>query len=609
MHDRPTLPLLSRLARRALALASLALAAAFLPTASMAATVSMGTTHGCSVADTGQVSCWGGLAAPDLGTSPVHDVQAGRDFSCARQGGVVRCWGNNDFSQLGESATNPEGQWARGPQQAQQIAVGPRHACALAYGALYCWGDASQGQQGEPARATVAVATLVQGFKKVAHIAAGNGATCVVHEDRSVACVGAGSGLAGAADAPRTPRTVPGITDALAVSVFDGHACVLRAGGKVSCWGNNRYGELGVPASSGPLANPVEVPDLGASARSVAAGDGYTCALLEGGTVKCWGTHANGQLGTGLAPITATPATGRVIGISDATAIGAGKTAACAALQGGYVQCWGEGAGWSSGPCRVPGGPYPGHSDAFVDLPVCRVPGSAAPMAVKGMGPAHDVAQVLQWAEKTLPQIFPAQGTAVPEHIDGYYLRQYPGGHQLAVNGNGTPHLMYLGPITDGQLADLGPLHPWLRKTTEDEGMMSGLQLQAAPFVKLIGYNGVCDGFSVPYAIRGGVDGLPADAITTSVRVESGGKSMEFPILSRYRMTVLTTETDWISQRTRRQGEPIPPGMKEEPVLYGRTQGCPSFGNVNEEVDVIVYYTLGNRKGQLRTRAKIGSVI
>jgi alpha-tubulin suppressor-like RCC1 family protein len=609
MDDRHTPVRAPRLVRRALAIVALALPAAFAPPASMATTVSMGYGHGCSVADTTLATCWGSLALPDLGPSTVSDVKVGRDFSCARLGGVVKCWGNNDVSQLGESANNPEGQWARGPQQAQQIAVGPRHACALSYGAIYCWGDASQGQMGEPARASVPVASQVQGLKRVVHIAAGNGATCVVQEDRSVACVGAGSGLADAAEAPRTPRTVPGIGDALEVSIFDGHACVLRVGGKVSCWGNNRYGELGVPASSGPLTSPVEVPGLGAAAKAVAVGNGYTCALLEGGTVKCWGTHANGQLGTGLAPSTATPATGLVIGITDATAISAGQTAACAALEGGYVQCWGEGAGWSSYPCRVPGGPYPGHADSFIDLPVCRAPGSAAPMAVKGLGPANDAVQVLEWAERTLPQIFAAQAADMPGHIDSYYLRTYPGGHQLAVNGNGTPHLMYLGPITGGQLADLGPLRQWLRKAAEHEGMVSGMQLQAAPYVKLIGYNGVCDGFTVPYAIRGGLHGLPADAVTTSVRVEGGGKSMEFPILSRFQMTVLTTETDWISQRTRRQGEPIPSGMKEEPVLFGRAQGCPSFGQVYEDVDVIVFYTQGNRKGQLRTRAKIDSVI
>jgi hypothetical protein len=600
-----------RLLRKATAMAALALPAAFflMSPAATATTVSMGYGHGCSVADTNQVTCWGSVALPTLGTIPVRDVQVGRDFSCARLNGIVKCWGNNDFSQLGESATNPEGQWARGPEQAQQIAVGARHACALSYGAPYCWGDASQGQMGEPARTTVAKATVLAGLRGISHIAAGNGATCMVRSDRSVVCVGAGSGLAGADVEPRTPRTVPGITDALEVSIFDGHACVLRVAGQVSCWGNNRHGELGIPAGSGPLTTPVEVPGLGAAAKSVAAGNGYTCALLVNGTVKCWGTHFNGQLGTGLGPDTATPATGLVIGITDATAISAGKTAACAALEGGYVQCWGEGAGWSSAYCRVPGGLYPGVPASYglyPDLPICRVPGSAAPMAVQGLGPARDAAEVLEWAEKTMPQTFTAQTTAtVPDHIDNFYLREYPGGHQLAINGHGTPHLIYSGPLTAGQVADLGPLYQWLRKATQDEGHKSGLQLQAMPIIHQISFGNVCNGFVLPHAIRGGMNGLPLDLKTTSVRVESDAGSMEFPVQERYRMTVLTSETDWISQRMRREGEPIPPGMKEEPVLYGRTDACPKFDLLGQTVDVVVFYTLGNRKGQLRTRVKV----
>ena len=99
--------------------------------------------------------------------------------------------------------------------------------------------------------------------------------------------------------------------------------------------------------------------------------------------------------------------------------------------------------------------------------------------------------------------------------------------------------------------------------------------------------------------------GLPLDLKTTSVRVESDAGSMEFPVQERYRMTLLTSETDWISQRMRRVGEPIPPGMKEEPVLFGRTDACPSFDVLGKEVDLIVFYTLRDKKGQLRTRVKV----
>ncbi|MBB6564130.1 hypothetical protein HNP48_006856 [Acidovorax soli] len=594
------LPLL----RKLLLPAALALPAALLPSASAATTVSMGYDQGCSAADTGQVTCWGSPPLPALGPDyRAKDVRVGRDFGCLLAGNTVRCWGNNDFQQLGKTTA-----WgAIADVYATQIATGATHACALVFTYIQCWGDASQGQLGPAYMVPTAQAVQVEGLSRVKHVAAGNGSTCAVQQAGTVVCVGAGSGLVEGSMDPRLPRTVPGITDAQEVALFDGHACVLRTGGKISCWGSNLHGELGVPASSTRVVLPVEVTGLAAAAKAVAVGYGYTCALLVNGSVSCWGNNANGQLGAGLGGAGAS----QVTGITDATAISAGKSAACAVLQGGYVNCWGEGAGWSPGICRVPGRLYPGVPASWgpiIEPAVCHSQGSAAPMAVKGLGPEQDATLVMDWAAKAMPQLFPTGPATVRDPADKLYLREYPGGHQLAVNGHGSARLLYQGPQSDGKLLDLGGLPHWVDQATQDLAAQSGIQFRAAPYYNLGLNTGLCNLIVIYWVRSTHPGGLPAGFAPTSLRVEKeGGVSAEVPIRDRYVFPTWTSETDWSGNVPQPDPlQPIPPGVKQEPVHRGVADGCVT-GFYGLTVDVILTYTIDGKKGQVRTRAQIGA--
>merc|ERR1712061_331803 len=86
-----------------------------------------------------------------------------------------------------------------------------------------------------------------------------------------------------------------------------GHTCALLDNGAVKCWGNNYRGELGLGdttsrgANSGEMGDSLPEVDLGTdrTAASVVAGYGYTCALLDNGAVKCWGSGLKGRLGLG----------------------------------------------------------------------------------------------------------------------------------------------------------------------------------------------------------------------------------------------------------------------------------------------------------------------
>ena len=69
------------------------------------------------------------------------------------------------------------------------------------------------------------------------------------------------------------------------------HTCAIPADGSVKCWGEDDYGQLGNGATTtSNQYEPVNVNlPAGQKAVSVGAGKSHTCALLDTGSVMCWG--------------------------------------------------------------------------------------------------------------------------------------------------------------------------------------------------------------------------------------------------------------------------------------------------------------------------------
>lgn len=137
----------------------------------------------------------------------------------------------------------------------------------------------------------------------------------------------------------------------LQVTTGGRHTCVLLSGGRVRCWGENDSGQLGLghvvrtPIGSPPAARP-DVK-LGAPAIAVAAGYAHTCAILEGGAVRCWGAGAAGRLGRGdvdsLGDDELPDSAGDLDLGGPALAIAAADDHTCAILSNsGALRCWGD---------------------------------------------------------------------------------------------------------------------------------------------------------------------------------------------------------------------------------------------------------------------------
>jgi uncharacterized protein (TIGR03382 family) len=336
-------------------------------------TVAVGNAHSCAIAS-GQVTCWGyggdgalgagstanhGTAAghmgaatprPDLGTlgsgsAPVA-LTAGWVHTCALldgglDDGQVKCWGDNSQGQLGlgDTATRGDGPGEMGAalpsvdlgpgRSAVAISSGGLHTCAiLDDGSLKCWGWNVWGQLGlgdtanrgdGPGEMGAALPAIALGAgRSVIAVDAGYDFTCVILDDGTVKCWGIGGfGRLGQGD-ETTRGDEPGeMGDALpavalgtgrfAAEVVTGRlsACALLDDGTVKCWGYGGSGQLGQGDTAvrgdepGEMGDALPAVPLGRTVVTIAAGLDRNCAVLDDNTATCWGWNDSGALGQG----------------------------------------------------------------------------------------------------------------------------------------------------------------------------------------------------------------------------------------------------------------------------------------------------------------------
>jgi len=274
----------------------------------------------------------------------VVSVSAGGGHSCALlDSGVVKCWGSNRSGQLGnaENANSTIPVVVSGINDAVSVSAGKSHSCAvLASGAVKCWGiDWGGAEDGN--RYNRSVPTAIAGIRNAVKVDAGGYHGCALLDNGDVACWGSNhSGQLGAGHTNDVASSVLAIGISNVVGVSSGlyHTCAVQASGLVKCWGDNSWGQLG-DGTTLQSAAPVAVVGI-SNAIAVSSGDNHSCALLASGSVQCWGANVNNQLGDGFFYLQRSiPVT--VSQLTNAVAISAGAAGSCALLNTGSVSCWG----------------------------------------------------------------------------------------------------------------------------------------------------------------------------------------------------------------------------------------------------------------------------
>jgi alpha-tubulin suppressor-like RCC1 family protein len=287
--------------------------------------------------------------------SCVGAIAAGSYTTCAlRSDGTVRCWGYNVNQRLGDGQLEHEpcstgsGDCSTKPVSVTGVndarfAVGGENSFCMVNAAheLWCWGwDMTNG--------TDIDLGVVEHFGSFTVQAASLRLPLGALDDQGRVWMAGyddqGKGVFGdGATAPGTLREfsgVPVLENATALDVGWQHSCAVLDSNAVVCWGRGLSGEIG----DGELVDryvPTAVTTLNDQpAVSVAVGDAVSCALIDGGSVWCWGGNDRGQLGRGDPAASSQAAS--VDGLLDAVEIDAGFGHVCARRATGNVVCWGN---------------------------------------------------------------------------------------------------------------------------------------------------------------------------------------------------------------------------------------------------------------------------
>ncbi len=169
------------------------------------------------------------------------------------------------------------------------------------------------------------------------------------------------------------------------------HTCYLSNAGRMRCWGGNSFGSLGYNDTQSvgdgtagrSIVNMGDVP-IGGAVRQISLAYRQSCALLDGGGVRCWGLNDFSRLGYDHgSPVGSGGPGGSIIDNGDVpvggnvTQIATGGVGGCVLLDTKNVRCWGVNHG--HGHTNAVGGTGPGgiidHGDVPIGGPVVQLAG------------------------------------------------------------------------------------------------------------------------------------------------------------------------------------------------------------------------------------------
>ena len=269
--------------------------------------------------------------------------------------GVLSCFGNNDFGQIGNGKFDRTSKFEPILTGVSQVSTSYTHTCAIYKSQLRCWGSQAWGQLGNNIVATKLTPQLVKrGVDSVFTDKSGKLSsgyegsylrypmTCANMKVGDISCWGSLN-----VNSSNPPQDLDHLIVSDAGYVFTNSYGFTYHRGSFTLKRGVRI-DIGLNGLSARLVGKTLTSNyafidtiVSNNALSFDVGDRYGCAVLDDGTVGCWGENNYGQLGDGTRTNSPTKIV-KANGIAGATQVATSWYTSCAIVSGGTVKCWGN---------------------------------------------------------------------------------------------------------------------------------------------------------------------------------------------------------------------------------------------------------------------------